>query len=511
MLAEGYNNFGIQLQDSGYPTDALRAFTHAIDVNPNYAEAYTNRGSAHYNKGDFDKAVEDHVHAIKLLPTFAIAFSNLSVVLADQGKHEAAINCLQKAIKEDPEFSVAHSNLISQMDLSVGCSVADLQAERRKWAEKHCNVETMECKNDSKPGRKLKIGYVSADFRCHSAVFVFGKMLRSYDKEQFEVFCYSNSRYEDETTLELKGCVDHWRTIPHLSDIDLAKCIQHDQIDILVDLSGHSAGNRLITFAHKPAPVQITAWGYVGGTGLKQIDAFFADIMIVPPDETHLYAEKVINLPCMVGASITEPFPPVGELPALKNGYITFGSFNRSVKNSQQSLNAWGRILASIENSHLYMNGADSATEERLLAHFEGYGIDRIRIKFKARTSWYAHMDAFNEIDICLDPYPHGGGVTTLESLMMGVPVVTYRWPSVVGRLSASILTTLGMQDWITDSEDEYVEMATAIGNGMRLDVLRSELRGKMENSIICQPGYERAVENEYRQLWQTWCSTQGE
>lgn len=510
LLAEGYNNFGCQLQDCGYPTDAIAAFTRAIEVNPNYAEAYTNRGSGYYNKGRFTEAIADHVHAIQLKKDFAIAYSNLSVVLADQGKHEAALNCLHKAILSDPEFYVAHSNLISQMDLSSKHSVADLQAERKKWAHKFANVEQLKCLNDKTPNRKLKIGYVSADFKQHSAVYVFSRMLREYDRENFEVYCYSNSRYEDEVTVELKDCVDYWRTIAHLSDIDLCKCIQSDGIDILIDLSGHSAGNRLLTFAYKPAPVQITAWGYVGGTGLAQIDAFFADSIIVPEDEKHLYAEEVINLPCMVSGYNTEAFPDIGMLPADKNKYITFGSLNRFVKVSHETLQAWGEILSQVENSRLYLKCPevmDEETQTSLIKFFEGYGVDKTRLIFKGRTSWFSHMEAYNDIDICLDPFPHGGGVTTLEGMMMGCPVVSFKWPSIVGRLSASILSVIGLTDWIVESTDDYVKLsvnkATEL-NGLRK--LRKEIRGMLENSIIYSHEYVRTVESIYRHLWEKWC-----
>ena len=294
----------------------------------------------------------------------------------------------------------------------------------------------------------------------------------------------------------------------------MADLIRQDEIDILVDLSGHSAGGRLLVFARKPAPIQITAWGYIGGTGMKAIDVFFADPVAVPPEEKQFYVEEVRYLPSMVGAFFPEPFPAVTSLPALAEKDITFGSFNRLVKTSEEAYRVWSQVLLAIPGSRMVLKTAeldDAGMRARVLEKLTRAGVAPERIMLLGRTSWRDHVAAFNQIDITLDPFPHGGGVTTLEGLMMGVPVITLRWPTLVGRLSASILTTLGLTDWIAETAEQYVEIAVQKAQDLTaLADLRQRLRPIFTSSIIGDAdAYVRAVEQEYRTLWREWCERQ--
>jgi predicted O-linked N-acetylglucosamine transferase (SPINDLY family) len=292
----------------------------------------------------------------------------------------------------------------------------------------------------------------------------------------------------------------------------VASLIQQDQIDILVDLSGFTEGNRLLVFARKPAPIQITAWGYIGGTGMKAMDVFFADEVVVPPEERALYAEEVRYLPSVVCYYPFEPFPPVNALPALMGRGLTFGSFNRLAKITEASFRVWAEVLLAVPHSRMVLKTPELdqlSEQERIRDRFVAYGVAPERVVLLGRTSWAEHVAAFNQVDIGLDPFPHGGGVTALEGLMMGVPVVTLKWPTIPGRLSAAILTPLGLTDWIADSPEAYVRIAVEKSRDlMALSVLRKQLRGRMTSSLIGDPkAYARAVESEYRLLWQEWCA----
>jgi predicted O-linked N-acetylglucosamine transferase (SPINDLY family) len=339
-------------------------------------------------------------------------------------------------------------------------------------------------------------------------------MLTSYDRTEFDVYAYSNLMGKTDDLTELfKRSVTVWRDIGGLSDDAVAQIIREDRIDILVDLSGHTAGNRLLVFARKPAPIQISAWGYAAGTGLKAMDVLLIDPVMVPAEDQQYFTEQIRYLPCAVGAFFTDPFPGLNQLPALSDAVVTFGSLNRLAKVSAQTYSAWSQVLKSVPRSRLVLKArelSDAATRERVAGYFSKAGIAEERIIMLGKSSWYEHMQAYHQIDIALDPFPHGGGITALEGLMMGVPVVTLRWPTLPGRLSASIVTTLGLADWIAETPEEYLSLAIQKSTDLNsLATLRGQLRGILTSSVLGdQNAYARAAEQEYRQLWREWCSS---
>ena len=392
---------------------------------------------------------------------------------------------------------------------------ASLQEERKRWdAAQTAHLQQRRVhSNMPDPARRLRVGYVSADFREHSAIRVFGGMLTRYDRSQFDVFAYSNfKRQDDRFTNLFRQNVTAWRNISRLSDDAVEQMILDDRIDILVDLSGHSVGNRLLVFARKPAPIQITAWGYATSTGMKAMDVFFADPVVVPPEDRQYFTEQVRYLPCVAGAFFNELFPDVNVLPALSGGTVTFGSFNRLAKVSDMSFRAWADVLQAVPGSRLILKTAeldDAANRERVIGHFTKAGIAAERIIMQGKTSWFEHVKAYNQIDFALDPFPHGGGVTALEGLMMGVPIIVLRWPTVTGSTSASIMTALGLTDWIAETREQYVELAAQKASDLQsLAALRQQLRDIFTSSTMGnQVAYARAVEQEYRKLWQEWCA----
>ncbi|MEN6628032.1 MAG: tetratricopeptide repeat protein [Sulfuricella sp.] len=511
---EAYNNLGVLLCSQDKPHEAVNCFQRAIAINPDFAEAHSNLGSAFRSLNQWSMAVPCHQRAIALKPNFAVAHHNLGNALCAVGRLSEGIARYRTALEIKPDYEDAHSTLIFNMDLMVDFDIPVLQQERKCWAEihaaslvekqrPHTNIPDLE--------HRLRIGYVSADFRQHSAATAFGAMLVKFDQTLFEIIAYSNSTKEDHYTQLFRQNVTLWRNIVGLSDDAVADMIRDDGIDILVDLSGHTAGNRLLVFARKPAPIQVSAWGYPTGTGMKALDVLFSDPVIVPPEEKLFYAEQVYYLPNVVGFFSLEAFPAVGTLPALSAEGITFGSLNRLTKVSRETFDLWARVLAAVPGSRLMLKSAefdDAGTRAQVSMYFTEAGIAPERLVMLGKTPWQEHMSAFNQIDIALDPFPQGGGVTTLEGLMMGVPIVTLRWPTLAGRVSTSILTTLDLTDWIAETQEQYLGIAIQKAQDLEaLANLRQDLRNRCTASPIGYAAlYVKAVESAYRQLWQDWC-----
>jgi predicted O-linked N-acetylglucosamine transferase (SPINDLY family) len=497
--------------------EAVACYQRALQIKPDYAEAYNNLGSTLQMMGRLDEAEACCRRALQIKPDYAEAHSNLGVTLENLCRLDEAMTSLRQALEIKPDHADAHSNLIFTLDLADTMGLSELHGERKKWDEAHAAPLWQEPihSNDRTPARRLRVGYVSADFKAHSAAKVFGGMLTRYDRTQFEVFAYSNLKGKADVITDLfRQNVTVWRDISGLSDDAVAERTREDRIDILVDLSGHSAGNRLLVFARKPAPIQVTAWGYATGTGMRAMDVFFTDPVMVPPHEKQYFSEEVRYLPSVVGAFFMDQFPDMNELPALSNEIITFGSLNRLAKISDKTYRAWSEVLLAVPRSRLILKTVelnDVATQKRVVGYFIKAGVSAERIIMQGKTSWYEHVQAYNQIDIALDPFPHGGGVTTLEGMMMGVPAVTLRWPTTVGRLSASIMTTLGLTDWIAETQKQYVELAVQKASDLQpLVALRQQLRCIFTSSVIGdQEAYARAVEQEYRKLWQEWCTRQ--
>jgi len=316
-------------------------------------------------------------------------------------------------------------------------------------------------------------------------------------------------RNEDERSQDFKR-LGEWRPVSALSDEALAAQIRADRVDILVDLSGHSEGNRLLVFARKPAPVQVTAWGHATGTGMPAIDYFFSDAVSVPQSARPLFAETVYDLPCVIGFEAPGDAPPVAELPALTAkmaGRITFGCLNRFSKVTPAALELWARIVKAVPGSRLLLkDGAldEPALRERVRADLARLGLAPERVELRGATSRREHILGYSEVDIALDPFPQNGGITTWEALWMGVPVVAKLGASIPSRLSGAILVACGLREWAVESDEAYV--AAAVGAASDLAAL-AQLRGGMRERILATPAgnplrYAQAVEEAYRAFW---------
>ena len=516
-FADAFSNMGNTLRALDRPHEALLSNEQAIRLKPEHAEAWNNRGNALVDLKRVSDARASFEKAIEIQPDFTPSLHNLGKLYSELGDHKTAIRFFRDALRIDATLVDTHSCLIFCMDLYAGADTAAQQEERKSWNRIHAAplLQNRDYLNQADAHRLIRIGYVSADFYEHSAASAFAALLGQFDRSCFEVIAYSNSHKQDAVTLSIQAGVTAWRDICDLPDGAVADLIRNDGIDILVDLSGHTLGNRLLVFARKPAPVQVSAIGYPTGTGMPAMDVLLADSVVIPPGERHLYAEQVRYLPSVLLYS-RDPgdYPPVSELPALASGAITFGSFNRLSKITDEALEQWARLLCALPKSNLLLKAAqldNQAARDRLMEFFEKAGIAPQRISLLGETTWVDHMRAFNGIDIALDSLPHGGGITTLESIMMGVPVVTLNWPTFPGRASASILTTLGLSGWIAPSVEQYVSIAVEKSSNLdALVVLRGQLRRTFAASIFGNPAaYVKVVESEYRKLWQEWCAKQ--
>ncbi|OHC75793.1 MAG: hypothetical protein A3G18_12585 [Rhodospirillales bacterium RIFCSPLOWO2_12_FULL_58_28] len=512
--AEAHYNIGNTLLKMKKPEAAADAYRRAVALKENFPDAYGNLGNAMKDQGRFEEAAAFYQKAIDLNPNNAELYHNLGFVLLELRKPGRSVAAYRRALEIDPASADAASNLIFALDFDPTSAIADHRRELERWNEINARPLAGEIKphaNSRDPERRLRIGYVSADFYSHSAAHVFGPVLLGHDPRQFQVFCYANSPREDDLTEQFRRSASQWRMINGLTDAAAAKLIREDAIDILVDLSGHSEGNRLLVFARKPAPIQVTAWGRAVGTGLEAMDYLFSDRIFIPPEEQCFYAEEIVYLPCTLGYICPDDAPPVGPLPAPANGRITFGCFNRLAKVADGALDVWGKLLSSLADAVIILKDPSlDLTVRRDVIHreFSERGVAPERVILLGKTPWRQHLEAYGRIDIGLDPFPHGGGISTLEGLWMGVPFVTLKGNKPNSRGAASIQSAVGVNGWSADTPEQYLEIAeTMAGDIDALAVLRGALRQRVAQSPVGDRQiYVGAVENAYRDMWRRWC-----
>jgi predicted O-linked N-acetylglucosamine transferase (SPINDLY family) len=493
-------------------SEALTDFDRTIAIDPNLALGWLGRANVLMMSKQVNEALEACQRAVALEPNSTKALTQIGQCHALLGNPEAAVAFFDRSLAVNPADDVALASRIFSLNFCDG-GYAQHQAARSEWwdrigskiAEKHPPHHA----NDLDPQRRIILGYVSGDFRQHSAAYSFRPVLENHDKSRFSLICYSTSPIEDEVTASFRQVADQWRDVLQWSDDQLAECIRADQVDILIDLSGHTKGNRLRTFARKPAPIQVTAWGDATGTGLPTMDYLFSDPVRAPLEVRHLFAEQIYDLPCTL---IIEP-PPAGlrasEPPVTANGYVTYGVFTRASRLSNAVLDVWARILRADVTARLLIKDfllGDAAIQARLLDNFAAHGIGADRIDLIGATSREEHLAAYRLIDICLDPFPHGGGVSTWETLHMGVPVVTRLGNGVSSRHGGGFLAAIDMSDWIATNDDHYVDIALR-STPDRLRTIRHQLPDLIARR--CSPAiYTQAVEAAYRTMWQTYCRT---
>ncbi len=511
--AEAHNNLGLALRADGQFEEARDSFQEAIQLSPETAQIHNNLGNALRSLGNLDGAVLSFQEAIRLDPKYADTFRNLGNVYKDMGEIDLAIASYRRAVEIDPSCPEVHGNLVYALSFNPKSTTEDILAESLEWDRRHAQRLRSRIRphsNDPSPERPLKIGYVSPDLRQHVVGANLEPLLRHHNREQYHVYCYANNSRHDAFTERLRGHAHAWREITGVPDDAVAEAIRADKIDILVDLALHGAGNRLMLFARKPAPIQVTYLGYCGATGLEAIDYRLSDPYIDPEDsDLSCYREETIRLPhtywCYQPLGDT---PPINPLPALDAGYVTFGCLNNLGKVSRPALDLWIQILASTPRSRLLLQVPAGSPRTKLLEYFSRNGIASNRVTFADRASWARFLQNYQAMDIALDPFPFNGGITSCDALWMGVPVVTLSGKTSVGRGGRSILSNLGLPRLIAATPGEYCEIAHDLAADLsRLSDMRAGLRERMEHSPLRDAtGFADDVEMVYRQIWRKWC-----
>jgi predicted O-linked N-acetylglucosamine transferase (SPINDLY family) len=519
LQSDAHINLAGLLLTRGLVPEALASCEQAIKHAPADPRGHDMLGTTLRAAGRLDEAIGSYQRALDhatIPQSAANIWLSLASTLQQAGRTAEAVKAYRESLALAPANPTAQSGLIFALDLLPGHE-DDAQAERQRYDERFGQVwrdRPAGHPNAPDPNRRLRVGYVSGDFFQHSAATIFLPILRSHDREQIELFCYSGATVRDALNEEARALANVWHDVANFSDDALEAQIRADQIDILVDLSGHSAGNRLPVFARKPAPVQVTAWGYAAGTGLQAMGYFLADPTCVPVDAYATYAEQIVNLPGILCYDAAPYASPVAPSPASERGYVTFGAFNRLSKVSEETLAAWGGVLQIVPSSRLVVkaSGADvSPGREWLLEHLAAHEVEAERVTVLGLTAHQEHLATHAEIDVMLDTFPQSGGITTLDAILMGVPVVTLLGERVPGRASASFLRTVGLDDLVAESAEAYVEVAARLAADRdRLVRERATLRERLLASPIGDVrAYTRHVEAAYRQLWQNWCHGQ--
>lgn len=495
------------------PLEALDCCDQALAIDPEDANAHGNRGAALLSLKRHPEAADSFHRALELNPKNAEVLLNQGTVLHLLGRHGEAIASYRAALAVQPDMAAAHSNLIFILDYIPELGFQEHQEVRKDFFKAqaiHLSTLGTTFPNDRNPARRLVLGYVSADFRNHSAASCFGPVLKHHHKADFKLICYSGVKIEDEWTATFRALADEWRSTLLLSDEDLAAQIRSDGVDILIDLSGHSAGNRLGVFARKPAPIQVTAWGHGGGTGLPMIDYQLTDPVMIPPEVRPLFAEEAYDLPASLPFEAPVFAPEIMEPPVGRKGYLTFGSLNKFTKVTPEAMDLWARILNTVPSAHLLLkDGPFGQADEqaRAKAFFAGKGIAAERLDLRGQTSHLQHLEAYHEVDIVLDTFPQNGGLTTWEALWMGVPVITKLGNQPSSRLSGGILHALALGDWVSLDEDGYVALAVQKASDLSaLSAFRRDIRRRISESPAGNPElYTEAVEKGYREMWRRW------
>ena len=460
------------------------------------------------------EAIERLREATRQDPSLAPARYNLGLTLYEVGQADQAEPELLKAIELDPTFQAAHSTLLCLYGLTRSHDAAFVLERHRRWALSHADPLTGSAAphtNDLASGRPLTVGYVSADFRDHSIARFISPILQNHDRSRFRVICYDNWSAPDATTRHLQTLADAWRRIDVLDDTSAAQLIRDDAVDILIDLSGHTAGNRLLVFARKPAPVQASWLGYMCTTGMAAMDWRITDAYLDPPGASeHKYSERLARI---ASAAAFEPHPdspPVSATPGLARGFVRYGSFNNYTKIGDEVITLWGAILAAQPTARLLIvalggDAPDVQTSIRdRFGRLAGGSSVADRVDVTGRRPIRQFLEMFSEVDIALDPFPYGGGTTSLHTLWMGVPIVTLEGESELARSTSGMMIGCGLESLVSRTRDEYLDKAIHLATDLhRLDELRKVLRPRLSGSILGNAeSVTRSLEDAYRMMW---------
>ena len=513
--AEAHFNLGNALRGRDRLDEAVAAYRGAVEAKPDYAEAHNNLGATLARQGHLDEAVSALRRALELRPNYAEALSKLGDTLKDRGELDEAIAAFRHALRIRPDQPRMHSNLVFTLHFHPGHDARSISEEHERWNRQFGDPAKQFLQphaNDRSPERRLRIGYVSPDFRDHPVGRFVLPLFERHDRKKFEILCYSGVLKPDWMTERLRPLAGNWRSTVGVSDARLAEMIREDGVDILVDLALHTGRNRLPVFARQPAPVQVTWLGYPGSTGLDSIGYRLTDAAMDPPGTrscgTEWSAEEPDRLPgCWCCYDPIGDTPDINALPALSAERVTFGSLNSFAKVNEGVLALWTRVLEAVKESRLLMLCPPGQTRERVQAFFETRGIAPERVAFVGLAPRWEYLKTYHRIDLALDPFPCNGMTTTCDALWMGVPVLTLPGAMPHSRAGLSLLSTVGLGELAASSEQDHIRIAESLANDLpRLAQLRLTLRDRMKNSpLMDAPRFARNIEAAYRSMWERW------
>jgi predicted O-linked N-acetylglucosamine transferase (SPINDLY family) len=508
--AVAYNNMATALREAGLAPKAIAACRKAIELQADFPEAYLNLAVSLEDLDRHEDALEAFRQGLKLRPDFADAYNGLANVLYGCGYFDEALAHYRKALELRPGYVEAHNNLLYQLNFHPDYSPEAVYQEHKAWNEQRALPLAKFIKphaNDRNPERQLRIGYVSPNFRDHVVGLNLIPLFDHHDREKFHITCFHGSPKQDLITQEFRKRADGWHSINKLSDEEVSEMVRREKIDILVDLTLQMDGSRLLIFARKPAPVQVTFAGYPGTTGLTTIDYRLTDPYLDPPGmNDSFYSERSVRLPHSFWCYYTEgDRPPLNPLPALERGFVVFGCLNNHVKVNAEVLALWKRVMEAVPNSKLLLAAPHGEHRKRVCSQMQ---LEEGRVQFAGKLPREAYLETYQLIDICLDTFPYNGHTTSLDSFWMGVPVVTLCGRSAVSRAGFSQASNLGLTELVANTPDEFVRIATELAeNFARLSEIRGTLRQKMLRSPLMDAvGFTRGIEWAFREMWREWC-----
>lgn len=497
--------------------EALTSYQEVLRIDPENAQAHAGLAFVHYSTGNYETALADCGQALHIMPDYADAHFTMASIYLARGDHQKAIAACREALRIQPDFYRVHSNLLMILNYSPTYDAERVYSEHVHWGQSHALPGTSSTGFSStrEQERRLRVGYISPDLYKHSVSFFFEPLLTNHDPDTFETFCYSDVRNPDETTERLTRLADHWRSISGMSDEQLVQQIRKDGIDILVDLTGHTANNRLRVFTARAAPAQVSYLGYPNTTGISAMDYRMTDQWADPVNITDCYhTEELIRLPhgflCYLPP---QEAPPVLPLPAETSGHITFGSFNNLAKITSETVATWSSILHETPDSRLVLKNisfTDTPTQDHFLHMFSEHEVTPERLDLMPPLpSTEGHLGLYGQVDIALDTFPYNGTTTTCEALWMGIPVVTLAGTTHAGRVGVSLLSQIGLTEYIAATPEAYVRIATNLAEDREvLRRLRPALREQLAASPLCNgKDFARRVESAYRGMWKKWCT----
>ena len=504
------------LEGAGELERAAAVCERGLALSPDQPGLLARRGGIARRRNQFVLALETYERLKALHPDYEYIDAMIADALALLGRGAEAAEAFDRALERAPDNARIQSDRLFILNYFGLLSRAELFEEHRKWGAAHEAILREQWRphpQSRDPERKLRVGYVSPDLRRHAVAFFIEGVLRHHDHASFEIHAIDVSPFpEDEVTRRLRGFCDHWHRVGDRTDEELAEFIRDRAIDVLVDLSGHTAHNRLLVFARRPAPVQVTWFGYMNTTGLTAIDYRLTDAWLDPPDHSDaFYTESLVRIPAAACFQPDRDSPPVGALPAQRNGYVTLASLNQWTKVTETTKDLWCRILRDVPTARLVVvarGGDDPAVQASIAREFASRGVPATRLRISGFRPLGAFLSLLTEIDFALDPFPYGGGTTTLHCAWMGVPMVTLQSDSELGRSTPGILNVLGLGALVASDVDAYHRIAVDLAaDPDRLAEYRRELRPRFERSpMVDAVPLTRSVEAAFRSMWRDNC-----